>query len=108
MFSKLVGYFSIFMGVLWLVWPGLLRGWLAGKTTRHIFWLLLGAFFFPLFRGAGKFGLEGFLAVIIGFWLLMKFAGAAIQAAAARIPALAFRAAGLLNIVSGCWLLFKR
>lgn len=105
MFSHWVGYFSMFIGALWVCFPQLLRGWLVGKTTRTVFWLVLGTIFFPLAHYLGKLGLAGFAALLIGFWLLLKLTGKAMQKALEKVPPYAFRAVGVLNILSGILLI---
>ena len=103
------GYFAIFLGLLWIVWPQLLRGWAAGKASWVLFIALIFPFFFPAIHWAGQWGMRGQLgacgAFLAFYWLLQKGLNRASQV----IPLLIFRVAGLLNILFGVWVVwFKK
>ena len=108
--TLLVGYFSIFLGLLWLIWPQLLRNWAAGKLSWILLCAVLFPFFFPLGHWAGtQWGLKGWLGVILVFAVLGAVVRSLIGKASQKLPLALFRAAGALNALSGAWLVwFKK
>ncbi|MCG3177285.1 MAG: hypothetical protein MOGMAGMI_02253 [Candidatus Omnitrophica bacterium] len=105
MITKLVGYFTLFWGILWFVKPQLLRWWLVGKANRYIFWLAAAVLLYPVVHYVGRFGLRWVLAILVVFWVGMAMFRERFRKAVDQVPLMAFRAAGFLNIVSGVALL---
>ena len=109
MFSQFVGYCSIFLGVLWLIWPQILRGWFVGKASRVIFWALLLPVVYPAGVWAGhQWGLGGWAAFVVALVVTGTLLRVGIGRAAGKIPAVYFQMAGVLNIASGLSLLYLK
>ena len=106
--TTLVGYFAIFFGALWILWPQMLRGWLAGKASWMLLCLFLFPFFFPAGHWAGeRWAIKGWLGVILIFSVLGAIVRSLIGKASQGIPLSVFRIAGALNLFSGLWLVWK-
>ena len=112
MFSKILGYIWIALGVLFLVWPQLLRGWLKRKMSRKIRWTVFGfmrVFIFYLIGHALK--VSGFLpklAAIIGVFIIIRFIVLLISKGAGTLmewwserPLIYFRIGAVLFLVLG-------
>lgn len=104
---QVVGWCSVLVGLLWSVHPESLRSWFIGKSWRMLFWVLLGMLSYPLGVFGKAMGWMGVAAVFAGFWLVMRIAGSAIKALFCRVPAIALRVIGLLNLFNG-WLLLSK
>ena len=101
MFTKLIGYLSIFWGNLWIVKPDFLKSKLISKTGWYLFWLAAGVLFFPLAHFGKKAGVAGIVLILAGFWLASKITKTTLRKVFDRIPLAAFRAGGLLSVASG-------
>lgn len=106
MFAKIIGYLAILFGVLWVIWPVLLRNYFARKTNWWMFWLALGLLFSPMVHFGKQWGLLGIIFVFVAFWIVMKMARERVRHYFTYLPLVAFRVIGFLNIVSGCLLVF--
>lgn len=109
MFTIFFGCLAVVLGVLWALWPQILRGWAVGKISWTIFWPLFFLFFSPAVSWAGRWGIKGQVLACAGFYVMGSFLRAAISRGAEKIPLICFRAVGILNILSGLGLIyFKR
>jgi hypothetical protein len=102
----IIGYVSIFLGLLWVIWPQLLRGWAVSRASWALFWLLLSLFFSPLAAWAKQWDMNGWICAVITFLIVGSVLRNLIGKAAQKIPLLYFRLAGLLSILSGLYLIF--
>ncbi len=107
MITKLVGGFSILWGIFWAVKPAVLRDKLIFKTGHYLFWLMMGAFVYPLIHFFGKtVGVAGTAAFLGAFWALVKLMKTTLRETFNRVPLIAFRVIGFLNIVTGSALIW--
>ena len=107
MLSKIIGCFAVFLGVLWVVWPQILRGWVVGKVSWALFWLIAFSIFYPAASWIGRWGMNGWAAFVLAFVVLGSLLKTVINKSAEKIPLACFRIAGALNIVSGLFLIFR-
>jgi len=108
MLNLIAGVLSIALGILWVLKPEWLRARMLGKTNRWIFWLAVCFVFFPIIHLGGKMGLGGVVVVFVLFWIGMKRVRQGVRDAGSKLPLVAFRAVGLIQILAGVVLLFKR
>lgn len=106
MFAKILGYLAVLFGILWVIWPILLRNYFARKTNWTLFWVALALLFYPMVHLGKQWGVVGIICVFIAFWIVMKMAHERIRHYFTYLPLIAFRVVGVLNIVSGCLLIF--
>ena len=104
--NTVIGWVSVLLGVLWLVWPKLLRGWLVGKTSWTLYWMLVFYFFFPVAAYMEQWGLKGWVALGIGLIVFGGLLRELIGKVAERLPLVSFRVMGALNVASGLYLVF--
>ena len=98
----------MFLGLLWLVWPQVLRGWAVRKASWALFGLLLFPTFFPAVKWAKQYGVD-WGSVLLGFLVTCAALQAVMNYLAKQIPLIAFRAAGAASLFSGVWLVwFKK
>ena len=69
--TVIVGCFAIFLGAIWVIWPKVLRGWMAGKASGILFYALFFPFFFPAMHWAGQWGMRGWVGAFIAFWVII-------------------------------------
>jgi hypothetical protein len=107
MIARVVGTLSILAGIIWIVWPGILRWWFLRKTNGAFFWLAAGVLFYPLFHLGKRGGIVGLLLVFIVFWVAMGRVRAMTGDVFQKIPVGAYRLIGLVNIIAGVALFYK-
>ena len=104
--NTLIGWFSIFIGLLWLVWPKLLRGWLVSKASWTLYWALVFYLFFPAAAFMEQWGAKGWIVLGIALIVFGGLLRGLIGRAAERLPLVSFRVIGAMNVASGAYLVF--
>lgn len=105
---EIVAPVTVLVGALWLLWPGLLRGWLVGKTSWAIYWALAGLYGYPAASwAAARWGFRawvwsGIVLVILGGVLRMT-----LDRVAQKIPEPAYRLIGALTLLQGAMTLYQ-
>jgi hypothetical protein len=118
MFTKLFAYFCIFMGLLWVVNPGLLRNWFTRKANFKFFWFFLGLLFFSMIHVLGivwqakmpivrSFGIAALILCVIIVWTAQSKARGYLTRWCQSLPLPYFQAVGVLNIALGVTMLLR-
>ena len=108
MFTRLLAYPAILLGIWWALKPEALKNGLVWRTHWNLTWLALVSLFFPLFNFGMAAGVAVALLIFILFWTVMSRAGAAIREIFAKVPLVYFQAVGVLNIIGGVYILRVR
>ena len=116
---KFFAWFWILMGVLWIIWPEMLRGWFTRKTGRRMFWLVcgcltilmlhIGALAWQVRVRAVKTIALASAVLLFGFlWTVQSNARTQLRVWCQNIPLKVFRTAGAINIAIGVFLMYAK
>ncbi len=108
MFSKLIALISILLGLLWIFRPDILRGWATRKANWTLFWSSLFFLFYPLMHELKPKGLATGFVLFVLFVFLMARLGRRVGEAMKHIPPVCFQAVGLMNLLSGLFLILVK
>ncbi len=106
MTTTLAGYIAIFFGLLWAVWPKTLRWWMVGKASWALYWLLVGYVYIPLSTLVEGYGVKGWVGLAVGLVVLGTLLRKAVGVLAVKLPLIAFRVVGALNLAIGLYLVW--
>lgn len=104
--DKLIGYFSIFIGLVWIVRPQVLRWWLVGKASWALYWTLVLYLFFPVASLIERWGAKGWICLAIGLVVFGGLLRGFIKKLAERLPLVSFQVIGTLTLLSGIFMAF--
>ena len=116
MWTAVLGWFWVLVGTLWVVRPGILRGWFSWSTGGKVKWLLWGFLFAFFAHLAGlafqihtvllrRIGLTAVALTAVLLWAAQARARSQLRSWFGGIPLVVFRAVGITQIIFGTALL---